>query len=255
MQDSLGMPALPDDLHGLNVRDLLEEAAAEVPERPAVVTRTDTLTYAELDRRVDQAASAWLELGIRPGSRVAFLVDNSPEFLIAWLGLAKIGAVLAAINTRFNPNEVRVMLEVARPAQLVAGEAQLETARAAAAQTGVDVRSIAEVLAIAEAASHSFDRPPLAADDVISLIFTSGTTGRSKAVMQTHGNYVLTGQAYPWWLELDEGTRFYCCLPLFHVNAQAYQTMGTIANRGTLVLVERFSASRFWDDVRTHRVN
>ena len=73
--------------------------------------------------------------------------------------------------------------------------------------------------------------------------------------MQTHGNFVLTGQAYPFWLELEPGTRFYCCLPLFHVNAQAYQTMGAIGNEGTLVLVERFSASRFWDDVRTHRVN
>jgi crotonobetaine/carnitine-CoA ligase len=73
--------------------------------------------------------------------------------------------------------------------------------------------------------------------------------------MQTHGNFVLTGQAYPSWMELEPGTRFYCCLPLFHVNAQAYQTMGTIANEGTLILVERFSASRFWDDIRTYRAN
>src|SRR5262245_16907124 len=145
MPSEAALPTLPDDLRGLNVRDLLEEAAAEVPDRPAVVTRTAALTYAELDRQVDQAASAWLELVIRPSSSVAFLVGSSPEFLIAWLGLAEVGAVLAAINTRYNPSEVRVMLEVARPTQLVAGDAQLETAREAAAETDVHVRSIAEV--------------------------------------------------------------------------------------------------------------
>jgi crotonobetaine/carnitine-CoA ligase len=255
VRDARGMPTLPADLQRLNVRDFIEAAAAQVPDRPALVTRAGTLTYAELDRRVDLAASAWLALGVRKGDRVAFLVENSDAFVTTWLGLAKIGAVLVAINTRFNANEVRAMLEVGKPQLLVAGEPQLETARAAASGFDAAVRSIDEVLAIAEQASRSFERPPLAADDVISLIFTSGTTGRSKAVMQTHANYVLTGQAYPYWLELDEGTRFYCCLPLFHVNAQAYQTMGMIGNRGTLVLVERFSASRFWDDIRAHRVN
>ena len=136
---------------------------------------------------------------------------------------------------------------------MLAGEQHLEIARTAA--EGIRVLSVSELRTLAADASPAFERPPLAASDVVSFIFTSGTTGRSKAVMQTHGNFVLTGQAYPFWLELEKGTRFYCCLPLFHVNAQAYSTMGTIGNEGTMILVERFSASRFWDDVRLYRAN
>jgi crotonobetaine/carnitine-CoA ligase len=98
--------------------------------------------------------------------------------------------------------------------------------------------------------------PPaeLSGDDVISLIYTSGTTGRPKAVMQTHRTFVLTGQAYPAWLDIRDGDRLYVCLPFFHINSQAYSTMGAIGARATIVLAPRFSASRFWPDVRRHRV-
>ena len=112
---------------------------------------------------------------------------------------------------------------------------------------GVDDRDAAEALKgvrlyVSRAVLPEPDADVLASrrigpDELWLINSTSGTTGRSKAVMQTHANYVLTGQAYPVWLECEPGTRFYCCMPLFHVNAQAYATMGTIGNEGTLILV------------------
>ncbi len=248
-----GLPTLPADLQGINVRDFFEDVARRLPDRPFIVTRDRSFTYGEIDERVDRTASAWRGLGVSKGDRVAFMVDNSPEFLVTFLALAKIGAILVAVNTRFKPREIATMLEISRAQLLLAGAPHVDVARRAA--DGIRVVSMDELVTLADASAREFDHPPLTADDVVSFIFTSGTTGRSKAVMQTHGNYVLTGQAYPHWLELDKGTRFYCCLPLFHVNAQAYSTMGAIGNEGTLILVERFSASRFWDDVRTHRAN
>ena len=80
-------------------------------------------------------------------------------------------------------------------------------------------------------------------DDVISLIYTSGTTGKPKGVMQPHRNYVLTGQAYPHWMRMEKGDRIYACLPLFHINSQAYSTMGAIGAEGAMVLAPRFSAT------------
>jgi crotonobetaine/carnitine-CoA ligase len=74
-------------------------------------------------------------------------------------------------------------------------------------------------------------------------------------LMQTHGNYVLTGEGYAHWVELRPGERLYLCLPLFHINAQAYTVMGAIAARAAIVLVERFSASRFWSDMADYGVN
>jgi crotonobetaine/carnitine-CoA ligase len=73
--------------------------------------------------------------------------------------------------------------------------------------------------------------------------------------MQTHRNYVLTGEGYASWVELRPGERIYVCLPLFHINAQAYAVMGAIAARGSIVLVERFCASRFWPDMVRYGVN
>ena len=69
-------------------------------------------------------------------------------------------------------------------------------------------------------------------DDVISFIYTSGTTGKPKAVMQTQRNFVMTGQAYPTWMGMERGDRIYACLPLFHINSQAYSTMAAIGSRG-----------------------
>ena len=248
-------PSLPPDLQGLNVRDFLEDAVRRVPDQPFVVTHDERLTYAEFDARVDRTAAAWQALGVGKGDRVAVLVENSVTFLVAWLALAKVGGILVAINTRFKVPEVRGMLEISDAQLALAGPGHAEVMTAAAAERGIRVVETTELERLADGESGAFDRPELGAGDVVSFIFTSGTTGRSKAVMQTHGNFVLTGQAYPWWLECEPGTRFYCCLPLFHVNGQAYSTMGTIGNRGTLVLAERFSASRFWDDIRTHEVN
>ena len=246
------LPPLPGPMRGLNVRDFLEDAAVAHAREPFLITREEELTYEEVDRRVDRAAAAWAALGVGKGDRVAFMLENSPDFVTAWLGLAKLGAVLVGLNTRWKALEVADALTRNRPALVLADGGHLATVRAAGV---VEPLSLADFRALADATDGSYERPPLEATDPISFIFTSGTTGYPKAVVQTHGAYVLTGQAYPWWLGLEPGARLYACLPLLHVNAQAYSTMGAIGLGGAMILVERFSATRFWDDVRTHRAN
>jgi carnitine-CoA ligase len=250
------------DLAGLSVRDFLEAAAREVPDEPLLIHGQERVTYRELDRAVDRAAAAWHSLGVRKGDRVAFMLENRPEFLFAWLGLAKIGAVLVAINTRWQAGEVRYLLSLTEPRLALVSERHLPVFR-----TAVDGSTLQEVLTLGPAGDlRDFsalmdackpEAPPveLASGDVISFISTSGTTGRPKAVMQTHGNYVLTGEGYASWLELQHGERLYLCLPLFHINSQAYTVMGAIAARGAMVLVERFSASRFWPHMVEYGVN
>ncbi len=95
-------------------------------------------------------------------------------------------------------------------------------------------------------------QPSVDPDDVAVLIPTSGTTGRSKLVMQTHRAYAWAGQGFPYWLELTADDRLMTSLPLFHVNAPAYSMMGSLHAGAGLVLLERFSASRFLDAARRH---
>ena len=84
------------------------------------------------------------------------------------------------------------------------------------------------------------------------LIPTSGTTGRSKLVMQTHRAYAMAGEGFPYWMELTAADRLMTSLPLFHINAPAYSVLGSLACGAGLVLLPRFSASGFLDAARRH---
>jgi crotonobetaine/carnitine-CoA ligase len=251
------------DLHALNVRDFLEEAAHAVPDEPFLLSAQEQLSYAEFNRHVDRAASAWYTRGVRKGDRVAFMMENRPEFLVAWFGLAKLGAILVAVNTRWQAGEVEYLLTLTEPRFALVSERYRDLFHSALPAVGGPESVLtlgpdekwpdfAQLLRQAQP-----EAPPvtLEADDLISFITTSGTTGRPKAVMQTHGNFVLTGEGYAQWVELQQGERIYLCLPLFHINSQAYTVMGAIASRATIVLVERFSASRFWPDMVEYGVN
>jgi len=251
------------DLSALNVRDFLDEAVREAGDEIFLVHGPNTVTYREFNRQVDAAASAWHRLGVRRGDRVSFMLENRPEFLQAWLGLAKIGGILVAINTRWLAGEVAYLLQLTEPRFALIGRQFGDTFQDAlsAAPSLEQVLTLAadsrftDFGALMKTSDGSAPSAELKADDLISFISTSGTTGRPKAVMQTHGNYVLTGEGYMNWVDLKRGERIYCCLPLFHINSQAYTVMGAIAARASVVLVERFSASRFWSDMVDHRVN
>jgi crotonobetaine/carnitine-CoA ligase len=89
-------------------------------------------------------------------------------------------------------------------------------------------------------------------DDLAVLIPTSGTTGRSKLVMQTHRTYAMAGEGFPYWMELTADDRLMTSLPLFHVNAPAYSVLGSLAVGAGLVLLPRFSPRSFLDSARRH---
>ena len=253
----------PQELERLNVREFLESAVERNADAPLLVWQGTETSYADFNAHVDRAARAWHDAGLRKGDRLAFMLDNSPEFLYAWLGAAKLGGILVAVNTGFRAEETRYLVTHSEARFALVGQPHLPVF-GDAAKTAADLE---RVFAVGPAdGHHDFTAlmagadpvaPPtdLAGDDVISLIYTSGTTGKPKGVMQTHRNYVLTGQAYPAWMGMERGDRIYACLPLFHINSQSYSMMGSIGAEGAIVLAPRFSASRFWDDLRRYRVN
>jgi crotonobetaine/carnitine-CoA ligase len=250
------------DLHSLNVRSFLEDAVERNATSPFLLWEDESHSYEQFNAQVDAAAAYWHEIGVRKGDRVAFMADNSPGFLHAWLGLAKIGAVLVAINTGFKFVEASYLIEHSEAQVALIDPQHADLFRRIHAAVPTLHRTF--VLGAADGyedfaqSSREFGgRMPsvnLSGDDLISLIYTSGTTGKPKGVMQSHRNYVLTGQAYPSWMKMEKGDRIYACLPLFHINSQAYSTMGAIGAEGALVLAKRFSASNFWPDVRRHEV-
>src|SRR4029079_9432038 len=95
---------------------------------------------------------------------------------------------------------------------------------------------------------------PAEHDDPAVLIPTSGTTGRSKLVTQTHRAYAMAAEGFPWCLELNEDDRLMTSLPLFHINAPAYSVLGSVAAHASLVLLPRFSARGFIHSAHSPRV-
>jgi crotonobetaine/carnitine-CoA ligase len=144
-----------------------------------------------------------------------------------------------------------------QPRLVVTDEALLPTVDAALT-TGRPTLGVALVDALIHdwQAADDGAAPALAShaapDDVAVLIPTSGTTGRSKLVMQTHLAYAYAGEGFPYWMELDANDRLMTSLPLFHINAPAYSAMGSLACGAGLVLLPRFSASGFLDSARRH---
>jgi crotonobetaine/carnitine-CoA ligase len=216
---------------GETIPELLEAAAEAVPDRPWLVTDDAEYTYAQAREAVLRAAGALAGAGVGRGDLVLTVMHNTPGHLLTWLAGAYLGAIGVPVNPRSSATELDAL------------EAQ--------AQPRVALRTPAEVDALF--AADPLDGPaPARPEDPVVLMPTSGTTGRSKLVTQTHRAYAWAGEGFPWWLGLTADDRLMTSLPLFHVNALAYSTMGSIAARASLVLLPRFSASTFLDSARRH---
>ncbi len=240
----------------LTISRLLQARVKALPEEPFLSFEDRTWTYGGFGREVARTARGLRALGVGPGGRVALLLPNCPEFLFVWFALAHLRAIAVPINTAFRPSEVAYPLAHSEPSLVVAAEGLRETVEAAMAEASLACPVVwagAHGLELGDPADPWPDPKAAEPEDVSCFIYTSGTTGRPKAVMQTQRNYVLTGEGFARWLRLRRDDRVMALLPLFHINAQAYSTMGALAAGASLILLERFSVSQFWEQARRYR--
>lgn len=229
---------------GRTVGDLVRAAIAAGRDRPYLCFGEHTYTYGDLGTAVERAAAGFAAAGIGRGDRVVFVLPNCPEFVFLWLGLASIGGVLVAADARSTAAEIAGLLAESRPRAVVAAGAVGSAASEPAAL--LDPRALLDH-------SHPAAAPAaVRGSDPLVLLATSGTTGAPKLVIQTHRAYVLAAEAFPWWLGIDERDRLLTCLPLTHLNAQAYTVLGAAAAGASVALVDGFSATGFWAETRRH---
>jgi carnitine-CoA ligase len=230
----------------LTVPEAVAAAAGRFGPAPALVSAGGVRTFAELGAEVAAAAAALEGAGVRHGDRVLLLVENSPAAVVAWLAAIHTGGLAAALNPDLTLPELRYAGADLRPAAVVA-----DGARAAAGAT------LAGELGVPALASDELDRAgggrqPHRADPLepAAIVYTSGTTSRPKGVLIRHAAYTETGRSFPGWIGLRPAERQWACLPLFHVNAQAYSLMSCLLHGHGLALTPRFHASTFWRDAR-----
>ena len=258
----------------MSLGDFLAGVVGRNPDKVFLQIAGQQITYREFFSRVRRTASMLSGMGIDRGDRVCLFLPNVPEFHYCWFGLSLIGAISVPVNVAYRRNEAAYIFDNAGAKAVVAHSSLLGVADAAAEiSPTVTSRIVVTTSPSAEgreeggageellgnwtdfsealSASDELANPPaISPDETSMLVYTSGTTGNPKGVQVTHLMYVAAGQGFAHWTEATQDDRFFTCLPFFHANAQYYSTMGSLAAGATLVVAERFSASRFWDQVR-----
>jgi crotonobetaine/carnitine-CoA ligase len=171
---------------------------------------------------------------------------NSAPYLLSWFALMELGAIQVPVNPASTRAELDALVAQVRPA-LVVTDVGLVASFDGPFADRHGPAMIGDLFA-----GNGEREGPVDVDerDAAVMIPTSGTTGRSKLVMQTHLAYVMAGEGFPYWLHLTADDRLLTSLPLFHINAPAYSILGSTAAGASLVLLPGFSATTFLDSTR-----
>ncbi len=229
--------------------NLYTSLAAQFPaerDRPfAWLHSGEVLTYADVETASARYANALGELGVGIGDRVAVQVEKSIEMLLLYLGCVRAGAVFLPLNTAYTIGELDYFIGDARPALIVCDPSSREAIAGLPAATRVETLDAARggtLAELARAASPSFETVARDNDDLAAILYTSGTTGRSKGAMLTHAN--LASNAFTlrdvWRFTADDVLLH--ALPIFHTHGLFVATNVTLASGASMVLLPRFDA-------------
>jgi fatty-acyl-CoA synthase len=228
----------------------VERSAAVFPDRIAVVHGERSYTYAELGRRVRRLASALRRAGLERGDRVAVLCPNIPAMLEAHSGVPAAGGILVPINTRLSAGEVGYILDHAGANLLLVDRELAPLADGAAVELiVVDDTGTPDDPYETFLASGDPSEPPVSVEDeedVISINYTSGTTGTPKGVMVTHRGAFLNALGEVAEAGLSYESVYLWTLPMFHCNGWCF-TWAVNAIAGRHVCLRRVDPARVWE--------
>jgi carnitine-CoA ligase len=261
-------PTAVPDFSG-NITEMLAHRVMREPEAVFLRTLHGDLTFSEVQHRAALLAGSLQRLGIEPGTSVALLMRNSLEQVLVWFALARLGAVHAPMNTALVGVQLEHALRVSESRFVVVDSALRPALDAVidrigavntviefgAPNAGVEgaTRRAYELFDLASLWDTGAAAPIHAGDDLdaATMLFTSGTTGVSKACVLSHRYLARQGQLHARQFGLRADDVLYCPFPLFHIDAATLTVVAALAVGATAALGERFSASRFWDEVRT----
>ena len=232
---------------GMNLCSRLEGVAGTQPKSTALVFRGEKLSYEHLCEKVRRCAAGLSRLGVKRGDRFALMMRNSPDFVIIYYALVRLGAIAVPINFLLRPVEAEYILRHCG-AMGAATQSQFLPALREAVRGLPDLEHIvccddAEddgVLPFQDLLADSSDDPGISscAEDVACILYTSGTTGKPKGVMLTHKNLLSNVDSCDKAIDIRRDDVFMCLLPMFHTLAWTACVVLPLAIGCSTVIVE-----------------
>lgn len=258
---AIELTARIETLPGRLFADVVDDWARRQPDRAALLTDEATIDYDTLARRINRYARWARSVGLAKGDTVGLIMPNGADYLAAWLGVSRVGGVVALINTRLVGPSLAHCIDVAKPSHLIVSHDQMEalagalplltsspkvwTHGDARAERSIDVA----LAAVGDDPLTAEEHGDITINDRALLIYTSGTTGLPKAASISHRRILNWGL---WFAGLTGATpqdRLYDCLPLFHSVGGIVAPCSMLAAGGSVVIAEKFSATNFWHDI------
>jgi carnitine-CoA ligase len=249
------------------IHKVLEQQMAKYGNRTFLYFKDQAFGYEDFDQAANRVACGLQKLGVKKGDKVAILMNNCPEFLFLWFGLSKLGAVEVPINTAHKGDLLVYFLDFSDTSVLVLdkqylGQVEPILNRVPKIKTLVFFdpsgdkmprldRPVVDWVRMNEN-DGSYEPCEVLWSDPFGILFTSGTTGPSKGALMPQNYALFMGESVIRSVAYDEQDCLYNALPLFHGNAQVLSFMPGLMSGARTVLAERFSASKFWDDVRQY---
>jgi len=248
----------------MNLGTYLDTAVARYTDLPYLQFYDQTLTYGEFGKQVNILANSLKGMGFQKGDFIHVLVQNSPQTLMIYFAIIKIGAVAGPVNGWWKAPEVEYLLNDSKGRGLII-EGQylpileeikgkcphLEKVIAIGEEKPEGAIAFADLMAGGDATPVTCEADM---EDIAYIFYTSGTTGNPKGVLLSHRNIVADANGINAALNTDENKTFLCFLPLFHVNAMLTCT-SSLEKGHQIVLRKQFSASEFWEVVDKFKVN
>ncbi|MBX9588029.1 MAG: AMP-binding protein [Hyphomonadaceae bacterium] len=252
--------------NGETIGSLLSDRASSEGNRPFARCDSDVLTYATAGAQAARVAGALCELGVERGDRVCVMLPNGVELFQTWFGIQHLGAVAVPINTAYRGDLLTHVLNDSGAALLVIDAELLD--RVAFVQG--DLKHLTRVVVASSlsafpgvgetrfdnvAFAHLINGPSLSLADVddrdpAAILYTSGTTGPSKGAVLCHRGLLLMADNHRRQCDIGRETVCYTSLPLFHAIALVLSSHGALSAGASVVVGKRFSASRFWSEIR-----
>ncbi len=246
------------------IHQILEYSAGRLPDKVFLVEEDQSLTYAQTLARARALAASLEERGVRQGDRVALLFPNCIDFCLAYFAVLSLGAVVVPLNNRLAPKELAYILNDSQAETLIIEEQFWDSYNALAGELERDLRvikaggqpqdGVGDFATLSQPGPEPKARPVLEADSPASIMYTSGTTGKPKGAILSHGNVFTNARNAGAHLSYKESDVTLLVVPLFHVTGLHSQLVAFCYAGGTCAIMRAYNTAAMIELMARHRV-